>query len=40
MSKIMRSLGFLGILFGLLMKVSLPLMKKALKPIAKTVVIP
>ena len=39
-SKIIQSGGFLGRLLGPLLKASLPLMKNALKPLTKSVLIP
>ena len=40
LSKIIQSGGFLGRLLGLLLKTGLPLMKNAVKPLAKNVLIP
>ena len=40
LSKTVESGGFIGRLGGLLLKVGLPLMKKVVKPLAKSVLIP
>ena len=39
-SKIIQSGGFLGRLFGTLLKTGLPLIKNVIKPLAKSVLIP
>ena len=40
LSKMIQSGGFLGRLIGLLLKAGLPLIKNAIKPLAKSVLIP
>ena len=40
LSKMIQSGGFLGILLGPLLKIGLPLIKNAIKPLAKSVCIP
>ena len=40
LSKMIQSGGFLGRLFGPLLKTGLPLMKNVIKPLAKSVLIP
>ena len=40
LSKMIQSAGFLGNLFGPLLRTGLPLMKNVIKPLAKSVLIP
>ena len=40
LSKMIQSAGFLGKLFGPLLRTGLPLMKNVIKPLAKSVLIP